>query len=440
MKEINYKDLKQFKEDYLKNDVQKVLRSALSKTNIHDVIYKTESQAKQNFNFSIDLKTLPATNQNSSGRCWIFAGLNVLRELAAKKYNVANFEFSQNYIAFYDKLEKINFFIESMDDFLDADSDDRKLKYLLMMGIQDGGQWDMFVSLVNKYGLVVKEAMPETFQSSNTMLLNHLVNVQLRKYVSEARRLYKDNKISEIAKLKEEYRYKLYKLLSSSLGVPPETFDFEYVDQDNKYHLEPNISPLSFYKSLEVNLDDYVSIINSPTLDKPFNKNYTIEYLGNVVNGKIINHLNLKMERLVELVVNQLKDKEVVWFGCDVSFYNDRVKGIWDDSQLDYSLLEIDYDMSKEDRLNYLQGAMNHAMVITGVNLENDRPTKWKIQNSWGPDKGNKGYYFMNDSWFLEHVYQAVVHKKYLKEEELKQYQEKPTLLKPWDPMGSLAK
>lgn len=440
MKEINQEKLKLFKEKYLNNNYQRVLKSALSKTNLHDVIYLSEAEVNQNFHFSLDLETLPVTNQKATGRCWIFAGLNVLREVAAKKYQVNNIEFSQNYLAFFDKFEKINFFIEAIDDFLDCDGDDRKLKHLLQMGIQDGGQWDMFVSLVNKYGIVIKEAMPETYQSSNSGLMNRVINFELRKYASEARELFKNKEVSKIAKLKEEYLYKLYQFLVSSLGMPPVKFDYEYQDKEKNYHNLKDLNPLKFYQDLAINLDDYVSVINSPTLDKPYLKNYTVEYLGNVVGGKLINHLNLPMERVVELIVKQLSDDEVVWFGSDVFFYGDREKGIWDDNQLDYSLLELDFTMSKKDRLDYLQGQMNHAMIITGVNLEDNRPTKWKIANSWGDDKGKKGYYFMSQTWFLEHVYQAVINKKYLNEIEREVIKKTPILLKPWDPMGSLAK
>ncbi len=439
MKKINKNELKILKEEYLQNDLHKGLRSALSKTNLHDVIYLSEAEKNQNFHFSLNLDTLPVNNQKRSGRCWIFAGLNVLREVAAKKYHVANIEFSQTYLAFYDKLEKTNYFIEAMDDFLGVDNDDRKLKHLLKMGIQDGGQWDMFVSLINKYGIVIKEAMPETFQSSNTMLTNQIINFQLRKYVSEARELFEKKESAKIKTLKADYFKKLYQLLVSAYGVPPTSFDYEYVDKDKNYQLLNNLDPIKFYQDLKIDLNDYISVINAPTKDKPYFKNYTVEYLGNVVSGKEINHLNLPMERLIELTIKQLKDKEVVWFGSDVFFYGDREKGIWDDKQLDYSLLGIDYNMSKENRLNYVQGAMNHAMIITGVNLKDEQPNKWKIANSWGDDKGSKGYYLISQSWFLEHVYQVIINKKHLTESELKAYNSKPTVLKPWDPMGSLA-
>lgn len=439
MKPINDTLLKELEESYAGNIPHKGLRRALSKNSIDTISYVTESEKNTQFRFSIDINTLAVTNQKASGRCWLFAGLNVLRELVAKKHNLKEFEYSQNYQAFWDKFEKINYFIEAMDDFLDADPDDRTLKHLLQQGIQDGGQWDMFVSLVEKYGVVPKEAMPETFQSSNTAQLNRIINIKLRQYAYLARTAFKQN-AQDIPNLKQQTLKDLYALLVSSFGIPPKSFDFEYVDKDGNYHLEENLDPKAFYQSLNIDLNDYVSVINSPTEDKPFLKSYTVAYLGNVVNGKTIKHLNVNMDRLIELAINQLKDKEIVWFGADVSRDGDREKGIWDTEAYDYeTVLNMSLKLSKAARLDYLQSAMNHAMVITGVNLKDNKPTKWKIENSWGSDKGQKGYYMMSQPWFYEHTYQAVVHKKYLTATELEAYESDPVLLKPWDPMGSLA-
>lgn len=440
MKEITFKKLNQYESNYNQDHANTVLRRALAKNAITDIAHVSEREMDQNHYFSLELETLSANNQKATGRCWLFAGLNVLREVAAKKYNVKDIEFSQNYQAFYDKFEKINYFIQSMDDFLHVDGDDRTLKHLLEQGIQDGGQWDMFVSLVKKYGIVIKEAMPETHSSSNSRGMNRLINLQLKKYACDARKLASENRLNELEQLKEDTLSNLYGFLVTNLGVPPKTFNFEYVDKDKVYHMESNLDPVKFYEGLEMNLDDYVSVINAPTKDKPFNKSYTVSYLGNVIGGKEIRHLNIEMNRLVELVLSQLKDKEVVWFGADVSFDNNREKGIWDDKQFDYNTtFKMNFNMTKEERLDYVSGAMNHAMVITGVNLIGDEPTKWRIENSWGVERGNKGYYLMSQTWFLEHTYQAVIHKKHLTEAELKSYHQTPIILKPWDPMGSLA-
>lgn len=233
---------------------------------------------------------------------------------------------------------------------------------------------------------------------------------------------------------------KIYAMFLNAFGVPPKSFDFEYTNEKG-YHVEKKMTPLSFFeKYVGKKVDDYQSIINSPTADKPFLKNFTIDYLGNVVEGKPINHLNLPMKRIKELIVAQLKDQEPVWFGSDVGFYRDRNSFAWDSHAFDYpSTFGFDIKFDKGAMLDYWHSAMNHAMVITGVNLVSGVPTRWKIENSWGPDNGNSGYFVMSEEWFDTFVYQAVILKKYLSEEELAATQAEPTHLHPWDPMGTLA-
>lgn len=441
MKAVSLKTIENMHESYQQNTHQKAIRRALAKNPMDSIAYVTEAEQNTQFRFSIDIETLPVTNQKASGRCWLFAGLNIVRELVAKKYQLKDFELSQNYQAFWDKFEKINYFLEAMDDFLTCDGDDRTLKHLLQMGIQDGGQWDMFVSLVDKYGIVPKDQMPETYASSNTGAMNKLINIKLRKYAAEARILASSQLFNEKDALKASVLEELYGFLCTNFGVPPTKIDFEYVNKQNEYNKSSFDSPKSFFDHLGLSLHDYVSIIDSPTQDKPYMRSYTITYLGNVIGGKPIVHLNLPMSRLKELVIAQLKDKEIVWFGADVARDGDREKGIWDDQAYDYeTAFQMHFSMTKEQKLDYLQGAMNHAMVITGVNLVNGQPNKWKIENSWGADRGQKGYYLMSGTWFDQNTYQAVIHKKYLTEVELNAYQSKPIVLKPWDPMGSLAK
>lgn len=418
-----------------------IIRHALSKNAINSVCHSQDNEKNTDFKFSIDIKTMTATNQKSSGRCWIFAACNLLREVIANKCNIKEFELSQNFVAFYDKLEKINYCLESIIDLIDCDPDDRTLAYVLQNGIADGGQWDMFVNVVKKYGVCPKNAMEETFQSSNTMQMNSLINAEMRRFAAKAQKLVHSDGMDAVRKLKDEVLENLYKFLCNGFGVPTQLFDFEYVDSDDKYVLECGYTPKSFFeKYVGDTLDEYVSIINSPTEDKPFLKTYTIDYLGNVVEGNLITHLNLPIERLKELVLTQLKNKEVVWFGSDCSKYGDREGGVWDDGSWDYSTpFNLDHKMNKADLLNYHASCMNHAMVITGVSLKNDLPLKWKIENSWGTDRANKGYYLMSDTWFDIYVYQAVVNKRYLNKEELEALKQKQIVLKPWDPMGSLA-
>lgn len=432
MTNIEINELENLQKGFKNKQSYKILRNALSKCVLTDVINVNERKLQNVFKFETEIKTLPACNQKASGRCWIFAGLNILRENANKKINAENFELSQNYIAFYDKLEKINLSLEYLIELRNLNSDDRLYKWVLQNTFCDGGQWDMFVEIVKKYGVVPKNAMQETYQSSNTKETNFLIKSIINKFAIESKKI--DN-LESLRKYKDSVIEKVYEILCMSFGEPIEKFDFEYKDKDGKYHLDTNLTPKKFYdKYISLNLDDYVSIINAPTKDKPFYQTFTVNYLGNVY-GKKVKYLNIPMNEFVDLCKCQLKNNELVWFGSDCSKYGDRIEGIWDDKQYDYSLFDIDLSMTKEEMLDFGHSAMNHAMVISGFSRD-----KWKIENSWGTDRGDKGYFIMSDTWFENYVYQAVINKKYLSDEQLKALDKKEVELNPWDPMGSLAK
>ena len=427
--------------NYKGDEKNTIIRHALVKNSLLTVASSQDEIKEMDFNFDINIKTLPAANQKASGRCWLFAATNVCREVIAKKLNLANFELSQSYLAFYDRLEKSNYLLEAVIELIDKEYDDRTLAFLLQNGVGDGGQWDMFVSLANKYGLCPKNVYPETNTSSATRETAQLINFTIRKFASDAKALYQAKGLEAVRKEKEEVLNKIYFLLVNAYGLPPEKFDFEYTDKDGNYHLEKGFDALSFKeKYLGDLLNDYVSLINAPTKDKAFGKTYTVQYLGNVVGGKQVTHLNVTMDRMKELILKQLRDDRIVWFGSDVGFYGDREEGVWDDTRFDLNTpFGLDLKMNKGESLDYHASQMNHAMCITGVSFKEGIPSKWKIENSWGKDRAKDGYYIMSKSWFDQFVYQAVVDKKYLNEEELKALQGEPVVLKPWDPMGSLA-
>jgi len=438
---LSEEKVSKIEKDYDGELKNKVVRHALSRTAISDIIFEPGSIEGVAPAFSVEIKTLPVANQRSSGRCWIFAGLNVLRETIAKRCKIKRFELSQNYISLFDKIEKANYALESIIKLSKNEHDERVLQFILEAPVADGGQWDMFVNLVKKYGLVPQPAFPETFQSNNTKETDNLVNAAIRNFAFEAHRLAIKDDAAAIRSLKEETIEKIYHMFLNAFGVPPKTFDFEYVDAKEKYHVDRGLTPLGFFdKYIGKAIDEYQSLINSPTADKPYGNNFTIDFLGNVVEGKPINHLNVTMERMKALIVKQLKDGNPVWFGSDVSFYRDRASFAWDANAFDYlSSFGFDIKFDKGGMLDYRHSAMNHAMVITGVNIVNGLPTRWKIENSWGEDNGLKGYYVMSPAFFDTFVYQAVILKQYLNQQEIKAAGQEPIHLPPWDPMGTLA-
>lgn len=441
MNDVSLSLIEKFRDQTENSAFDRAMMNALTKHNVKDVAFTNRGLEEAQFAFSVNVPTMEVTNQKQSGRCWIFAALNLFREEIAEKCNIEKFELSQNYIAFWDKFEKINFFYESMIELADRPLTDRLVIYLLDSGIGDGGQWNMLVNLVEKYGLVPKAAMQETFQSSHTRDMNRLINTLLRKGALDLRKAYSEG--SDVMQVKEKCLLDAYRLLTMCFGVPPKSFDFEYTDKDDAYHIDRGLTPIEFagkYTSLNLR-SDYVGIINSPTEDKPFYQQITIDYLGNVAGAPPVTYLNLPMEEIKDLIVRQLQDGKPVWFGSDVGSMGERSMGIWSDKIYDFDgTLGIDFSMTKEERLNIRESAMNHAMVITGVNLdENGVPNRWKIENSWSDQNGEKGYYVMNAGWFDKFVYQAVIEKSYLDEKQLEALQTEPLHFMPWDPMGTLA-
>jgi bleomycin hydrolase len=440
-KTISQNELAALRLAFEQDTAARAMQNAASKTAIGDLVYHGDSRIGNDHLFSLELNTMKVTNQMSSGRCWIFAGCNILREIIAKKIGSEDFELSQNFVAFYDKLEKVNFTLEAITELADRPADDRTLQTVLRPPVQDGGQWDMFRSLVKKYGIVPKNVMPETWASSHTMDSNYVINTALRRFAAEASRLKAAGKLKKLKARKEEILAQLYRVLGIAFGLPAERFDFEYKDKDKNYHCDPGLTPLAFYeKYVGEDIDEYVSLINSPTADKPYYETFTVDYVGNVVGGDPIHYLNLPMKELKAAVIASLKDGEPVWFGSDCGKFGDRAAGVWAPEQYDYApAFGFDLKMDKADMLDFAQSAMNHAMVITGVNLADGKPTKWKIENSWGDEKAYKGYYTATDLWFDYFVYQAVVKKKYLSKKQLAALAKEPKHLNPWDPMGTLA-
>ena len=385
---------------------------------------------------------MKATSQMRSGRCWGFAGLNLLRVYLGRKYKLKNFEFSQNYFIFFDKLEKANYFLENIIETVEQSIDSRLVMHLLSSPVQDGGQWDMFVNLLKKYGTVPKKVMAESHQSSNTAQMNKLVTRKLREFALQLREASSKGKTpSELRTMKDDMMSTIYQMLCISLGTPPEKFDWSIRNKKDKFQRFTDLTPQKFYKEhVGINLDDFVCLINDPRSFTEYNKTYTVEYLGNVSGGNIIRYLNLETDELRKYTIKSIKANDPVWFGCDVGKFFTRQFGV-----MDMNLFEFDrfygttFSMNKAQRLEYGDSVMTHAMLFTGVDLKDKKPTKWRVENSWGADHGEKGFDIMTDPWFDQFMYEVVIHKKHLTKKIIDMYNMEPIGLPPWDPMGSLA-
>lgn len=381
------------------------------------------------------------TNQKQSGRCWMFAALNAMRTEAMRKLNLENLEFSQAYPLFFDKLERSNYFLESIIQTLDEPLSGRLVQHLLSQPLGDGGQWDMFAALIRKYGVVPKNDMPESFHSSSTAAMNKFLTLKLRQYAKELRDAGTKDESALRAK-KDRMIGEIFHMLCVCLGKPPATVTLEVRDKDKNFLRIGPLSPVEFFeRAVGWDLSEYVSLINAPTADKPYYRTYTVDFLGNVVQGQEIRYLNVPVEELKAAVVAQLKDNLPVWFGCDVGQWLERDKGAMYLTGLDFpGVLGTDFPMTKAERLDYGESRMTHAMVFYGVNIDDaEKPDRFKVANSWGDDKGQKGWYMMDDAWFDEYLYQALIHKKYLTKKQLAALETAPIHLDPWDPMGALA-
>lgn len=442
-KEIGFNKIEEFASDFGKCKKRLNSQRAVIKNGILESSENHYSKVLNTPVFSIDLETGNVSNQKQSGRCWMFAALNTFRHDIAMKFKMKDFELSQNYTFFWDKFEKANYFYENILATAKEELTSRKVAFLLQTPQQDGGQWDMLVALIQKYGIVPKEVMPETHSSSSSRALNTYLNKKMRKDAIRLRQLVSEDATEkQIEDEKDKMLRGIYSILATSLGTPPTEFDYEYRDADNEYHIERGLTPQTFYdKFIGADLNDYISVINAPTEDKPYNQMYTVEMLGNVVGGKEVRHLNVDMPTFKELAVAQLKAGESVWYGCDVGQSSTRDTGIMATDVYDVdSTLSVDFSMTKAERLDYGESLMTHAMVLTGVDIVDNQPTKWKVENSWGDKVGTKGYFVMSDSWMDEYTYQIVVRKEFLSDELKKVVQDdKVTLLDPWDPMGALA-
>lgn len=444
MTEISLQFTQSQRESFLASERNRIAQNAATTSGIDAASTNPWAEQVNNNVYSVDLETGKIPNQRRSGRCWLFANLNILRErvLGAMKSDEKGFELSQSYLFFYDKYEKANFFYENIIATAGLDLDSREVAHLLRTPQEDGGQWDMIVSIIQKYGVVPQSVMPDTFSATDSSALNTQLNKKLRQDAKVLREMVKAGASDDELNAKRgEFLEVIYRMLAISLGTPPTEFDFSYRDSDKEYHAHKGLTPKSFYDEfVGLDLTEYVPIINAPSENKPYNQAFSVDLLGNVVGGREIKYVNVPMNTLKEVTIKQLKAGESVWFGCDVGQSSTRKSGLMSLDAFDTeALFDLEWTMDKKDRLEYGESLLTHAMVLTGVDLDGDTPLKWKVQNSWGEDIGKKGYFVMTDDWMDEYTYQVVIHKDHLPQEILDIYESEATVLPAWDPMGSLA-
>jgi bleomycin hydrolase len=434
-------DLELLRKDFAANPAYRLAQNAVTRVALDDVAINREILNSTDHSQSVLLDDWKVTNQEHSGRCWLFAGLNLLRVGAMKKMGLKEFEFSQNYAMFWDKIERANYFLEAIIETADRDIDDRTVAYLLESVADDGGQWNMFVAIINKHGLVPKSVMPETHSSSSTGRMNSVLRNLLHQGAKSVREAYTRGADAARAEKADVLRV-IYRVLCIHLGTPPERFDWQWTDKDREFHRDGMITPKEFAaKYVELPVDDYVCLVHDPRASSPAGRTFTVEYLGNVLGAPPVIYLNVDMSVMKDIAARTLQSGEPVWFGCDVVKMMSNEYGVWDANLYDLpSVYGADFTLGKADRLVFHETQMTHAMLFTGVDLLDGAPRRWRVENSWGSDRGKDGFYTMNDSWFDEYVFEIAARRSALPEELQQAVGTEPIVLPAWDPMGSLAR
>lgn len=445
--------------DFENSPSDKAVRNALAGTSISVLAVNSENAAMIDTHFSDKVDVKGITDQKSSGRCWLFTGLNVLRAKMISKYDLGAFEFSENYLFFYDQLEKANLFLQGVIDTKELPFDDRKVDWLFSHPIGDGGQFTGVSNLIIKYGVIPADAMPETYCSDNTSQMNTILKRKLREDGLELRKIYDDacagaasvsgrkNRGAMLSAAENEmYSAKkamlsdIYRVLALCLGVPPSEFEWTRYNSAGEFVSRETYTPQGFYNEFigEDLENNYVMIMNDPC--REYGKVYEIDYDRHVYDGHNWLYVNLPVDRIKEIAAASIMDGTALYFSCDVGKYFSRSKGTLDLRNFDYeSLFGISFGMDKKERVSTHDSGSSHAMSLVAVDIdpESGDTLKWMVENSWGPDAGYKGFLIMTDEWFDEYMFRLVAEKKYVPEDILKMMEQEPVLLPAWDPMFS---
>ncbi len=436
---ITEEALNHIRQSYDKNDpATRALTNALSNNDITKIALDRENLSTVDHNFKYKVEVKGITNQKKSGRCWMFTSMNVLRPMVIDKYKLSNFEFSQNYLYFWDILEKANLYLEAQIKYATKPMDDKYVDWLFKSPVGDGGVWNSFTNLAEKYGLVPKEVFPESNSSENTGWMIRLINRKLREDGLAIRKMALTKIAAQkLQQKKNKMLGEIYRILAMNLGEPPTEFKYRFVDKDGNIGEYKTYTPKSFMKEVlgDIDFNNYVMLMNDPT--REYYKMYEIEYDRNVMEGRNWVYLNLPNDELKKFAIASIKGNTPMYASCDVGKQLNNTIGFADIDNYDFEdLYGIDFGMSKADRIKTHESGSTHGMALIAVDTdENDNPVKWQFENSWGTKSGHNGYLTFTDEWFNEYMFRVVVLKKYLDEKTLKLLDQKPIMLPPWDPM-----
>lgn len=430
--------LGQIRQSYQNTAADKALRNAIGNNSIRSLALNQENMKEMDTHFSIRVNSKGITDQASSGRCWLFTGLNVMRAKVIAKYGFQSFEFSEIYPFFWDQLEKANLFLQGIIDTSDRPLEDKTVQWLFQHPLSDGGTFTGVADIVSKYGLVPKEAMPETYSSNNTSTMSNLISLKLKEFGLQLREMgTRSAKRSVMIEEKTNMLGTIYRMLVLNLGVPPTEFDYARKDaQGNPVETEHH-TPMTFLEKYgDKNLlSNYVMLMNDPS--REYYKCYEIDYDRHRYDGKNWTYVNLPMEEIKEMAIASLKDSTMMYFSCDVGKFLNSKRGLLDVDNYDYeSLMGTTFGMDKKARIQTYSSGSSHAMTLMAVDLDKDgKSVKWMVENSWGASSGYQGHLIMTDKWFDEYMFRLVVETKYVPETVRKLFEQEPIRLPAWDPM-----
>ena len=418
---------------------ENAIANAIAANSIDNLAQNRNNAAELDTYFSIETPKQTITDQKSSGRCWMFSGMNVLKANFAKRTDSLRVEFSQAYLFFYDQLEKANLFLQGVIDTGKKPIDDQRVQFFFKNPINDGGTFCGVADLTEKYGLVPKQVMPESYSSDNTSKMARLISSRLREDGLILRKMVADGKkAADIEKAKTEMLATVYRMLALTIGEPPTQFTYAHRNKDGKAVGEPKTyTPQEFFKEVvgdKLN-GTFIMVMNDPR--RPYYKTYEVELDRHTYDGHNWKYLNLPMDDIEQMAIASLKDGRKLYSSYDVGKMLDRKRGYGDTENFDYgSLMGTTFGMNKAERISTFDSGSTHAMTLTAVDLDaNGKAKKWKVENSWGASWGQQGCMIMSDRWFREYMFRLVVDKKYVSEELLKLNEQKPVMVTPEDPL-----